>query len=74
MGLGKLNESLDIDGFKVNPGDFFFGDESGIVVIPKELFAKTMAASLEVKIKESNIISDIADGKTLAEIVGLAKK
>lgn len=74
LGLGSLNESLDIDGFKVNPGDFFFGDESGIVIIPKELFAKTMAASLAVKIKESNIIRDIADGKTLAEIVGLAKK
>ena len=47
------------------------GDESGVVVIPKELFAKTMVATLGVKIKEANIISDINDGKTLAEIIGL---
>ena len=71
LGLGTLNKTIDIEGYKVNPGDFFIGDESGIVVIPKELFAKTMVAALEVKIKESKIIEDIAEGKTLAEITGL---
>lgn len=71
LGLGTLNESIEIEGTTINPGDFFFGDESGIVVIPQELFSKTMDATLAVKVKESNIIDDIASGKTLAEIVGL---
>ena len=71
LGLGSLNETIEIEGFKINPGDFFIGDESGIVVIPQELFTKTMVAALEVKIKESNIINEIDDGKSLAEIVGL---
>lgn len=71
LGLGTLNESLDIEGVKINPGDFFIGDESGIVVIPQELFAKTMVAALEVKIKESNIVKAIENGKTLGQIVGL---
>jgi len=71
LGLGSLNESIEVDGVKINPGDFFIGDESGIVVIPKELFAQTMVASLAVKVKESNIVEDIDEGKTLAEIVGL---
>ena len=53
---------------------FFIGDESGIVVIPQELFSKTMVAALSVKVKESKIIKDIAQGSTLAEIVGLGKK
>jgi 3-hexulose-6-phosphate synthase len=70
LGLGTLNEPVEVEGVKVNPGDFFFGDESGIVIIPKELFSKTMAATLAVKLKEAKIISDIADGRTLAEIVG----
>lgn len=74
LGLGTLNEPIDVEGTTVNPGDFFFGDESGIVVIPKELFTKTMIASLGVKIKESHIIKDISNGKTLAEIVGFTKK
>ena len=67
-------EAIEVEGMEINPGDFLMADESGIVVIPKELFAKTMVATLAVKIKESKIIKDIADGITLAEIVGLAKK
>lgn len=71
LGLGTLNEPIVVEDVKINPGDFFIGDESGIVVIPKELFNQTMVATLGVKIKESKIIDDIADGKTLAQITGL---
>ena len=74
LGLGSLNEPLDIDGFIVHPGDFFIGDECGIVVIPQELFSQTMVAALGVKIKESMIIDKISQGVTLSEIVGLGKK
>lgn len=74
LGLGSLNEPLDIGGFIVNPGDFFIGDECGIVVIPQELFSQTMVAALGVKIKESMIIDKISQGVTLSEIVGLGKK
>ena len=55
LGLGILNEPLDVEG----------------TIIPQELFAKVMVQSLAVKIKESSIIKDIASGKTLAEIAGL---
>ncbi len=71
LGLGTLNETIEVDGVVINPGDFFIGDESGVVVIPKELFPQTMATALAVKIKEAKIIDDIARGMTLAEIVGL---
>ena len=71
LGLGRLNESILVEDTEINPGDFFFGDESGIVVIPKELFVQTMAATLGVKIKEAKIIDAISEGMTLAEIVGL---
>lgn len=71
LGLGTLNQSIEVEGVKINPGDFFIGDESGVVIIPRKLFTQTMIASLAVKVKESKIIEDIDDGKTLAEIVGL---
>lgn len=71
LGLGTLNQPIEIEGNKINPGDFFIADESGIVVIPKQLFKDTMIASLAVKIKEANIIREIHEGKTLAEIAGL---
>ena len=60
--------------FKVNPGDFFIGDECGVVVIPQELFAKTMVGALGVKIKELNIINKLSQGATLSEIAVFEKK
>jgi 3-hexulose-6-phosphate synthase len=74
LGLGTLNRPIEIEGNTINPGDFFFADESGIVVIPKELFAKTMLSVLGVKLKESAIIEKLAEGTTLGEIVELGKK
>ncbi len=71
LGLGTLGETISIDGMEINSGDFLFGDESGIVVIPQSLFSKTMEATLGVKLKEAGIIMEIRRGKTLAEIVGL---
>jgi 3-hexulose-6-phosphate synthase len=71
LGLGSLNEPIEVEDMKINPGDFLFADESGIVVIPQELFGQVMVQTLVVKIKESGIIKDISGGKTLAEIVGL---
>lgn len=71
LGLGTINQSIEVEGNIINPGDFFFGDESGIVVIPKELFNKVMVSTLGVKIKESDIIEKLNDGMTLAEITGL---
>ena len=71
LGLGTLGETISVEGIEINSGDFLFADESGIVVIPQELFARTMEATLGVKLKEAGIIRDIRSGKTLAEIVGL---
>ena len=74
LGLGQLNQPIEIEGNEINPGDFFFGDESGIVVIPKELFGKVMISALAVKVKELNIVDMLGEGITLAQVVGLAKK
>ena len=74
LGLGTLNQPIDIDGFEINPGDFFFGDESGIVIIPQELFCDVMLGTLAVKRKESNIVDKLGEGFTLAQIAGLKDK
>lgn len=71
LGLGTLNEPIEIEGNTINPGDFFFGDESGIIVIPKEMFSRVMDATLEVKMKESDILNMLAEGMTLGQIAGL---
>ena len=74
LGLGTLGEPIEIDGVKIESGDFLFGDENGIAVIPKTMFKDTMDATVSVKIKENTILSKINDGMSLAEILNLKKK
>lgn len=71
LGLGNINSDLFIDGFKISPGDFFLGDETGVVVINQNLFNDVILKALEIKKMESNIIKQLNDGKSLSEIVNL---
>ena len=52
----------------ISPGDFFFGDETGVVIIPQSLFNEVMVQTLAVKLKEETIINMLKEGKSLSEI------
>lgn len=71
LGLGKINSAVVVNNLIISPNDFFFGDENGVVVIPNKLFKEVMIETLNIKLKENNIVSLIESGKTLSEIVGL---
>ena len=71
LGLGEINVDLELENVKIAPGDFLFGDESGVVVIPEEFFTQVMLQTMEIKIKERNIIDMLDSGKSLSEVVGL---
>lgn len=71
LGYGKLNVELNIDGDSIKPGDFFFGDENGVVVIPQEKFNEVILETLSIKRKEKGILKQLREGKTLAEIAGV---
>ena len=66
-----IPDDLEIDDDIIKPGDFVFGDQNGVVVIPKELFHETMVATFNVKVKESHIIKELKKGRLLSEIIGL---
>ena len=77
LGLGKINITLKIgedEKHTIRPGDFVFGDESGVVHVPQELFTEVMLKTLEIKMNELNIISEIKKGIPLSKIVGLDNK
>ena len=74
LGLGEINIDLEIDDDIIKPGDFVFGDQNGVVVIPKELFHETIVATFNVKVKESHIIKELKKGRLLSEIIGLNRK
>ena len=71
LNLGEINVDISVGDMVIKPGDFFYGDETGVVIIPQSLFKKVMIQTLAVKLKESGIVDAINNGKTLAEIVGL---
>lgn len=56
---------------KISPGDFLYGDETGVVIIPKEFFIQVMEKTLEIKIKEKKITDMLNSGKSLSQVVGL---
>jgi regulator of RNase E activity RraA len=77
LGLGEVNINLKVGKNKeylIKPGDFLFGDESGVVHIPQELFCDVMLKTLEIKMNEKRIISEIKKGIPLYKIVGLDNK
>ncbi|BAW31659.1 MAG TPA: RraA family protein [Methanothermobacter sp.] len=71
LAMGEVNIELECEGVRIRPGDYVFGDESGIVIIPKELFNMVIERALKIKMKESNIEWQIEDGVPLSRILGL---
>ncbi len=55
-------------GVRVNPGDYIFGDEDGIVVIPAELTLDVLEKSESLCRKETLIRKEIATGKAVADL------
>ncbi|MBR0271577.1 MAG: RraA family protein [Methanobrevibacter sp.] len=71
LGLGEINIDLELESMKISPGDFLYGDETGVVIIPKEFFNDVMLKTYEIKIKEKNITEMLNSGKSLSQVVGL---
>ena len=73
LGLGENNVDLELESMKISPGDFLFGDETGVVVIPKEYFTQVMIQTFEIKAKEKNITDMLNSGMSLSQVVGFEK-
>lgn len=59
---------VSVGGVRVQPGDYVFGDEDGIVVIPKDLTMEVLEKAEEVGRKETRIRDEIELGKSLADL------
>jgi 4-hydroxy-4-methyl-2-oxoglutarate aldolase len=55
-------------GVRVHPGDYVFGDEDGVVVIPKNLTFEVLAKAEEVGRREDRIRAAITPDKSLAQL------
>ncbi len=68
---GEINVPLKCGDIEVKPGDFVFGDESGVVLVPKKDFDNVMEKAKLIKDREKMIISQIKEGKSLSDILEL---
>ncbi|MEI6292221.1 MAG: orotidine 5'-phosphate decarboxylase / HUMPS family protein [Methanomicrobiales archaeon] len=72
-GLGEINAEISCCGQVVRPGDWIVGDESGVVVVPKERAYEVARRALEVKKTEERIREEIRRGSTLSQVSALTK-
>jgi 3-hexulose-6-phosphate synthase/6-phospho-3-hexuloisomerase len=72
-GFGEINAEITCGGQTVKPGDYIVGDESGVVVIPKERAYEVARRAKEVNKTEKRLFDEIRRGGTLSEIMELKK-
>jgi 3-hexulose-6-phosphate synthase/6-phospho-3-hexuloisomerase len=72
-GFGEINAEIGCCSQTVRPGDWIAGDESGVVVIPKERAYEIARRALEVKKTEARIREEIRRGSTLSQVSQLLK-
>ncbi len=72
-GFGEINAEIRCGGQYVRPGDWIIGDESGVVVIPRERAYEVARRALEVRKNEERIREEIARGSTLSKVADLIR-
>ncbi|MBP2133891.1 3-hexulose-6-phosphate synthase/6-phospho-3-hexuloisomerase [Methanomicrobium sp. W14] len=72
-GFGEIGAEISCCGQQVRNGDWIIGDESGVVVIPKERAYETARRALEVKKSEMRIREEIKRGSTLSSVSELIR-
>jgi 3-hexulose-6-phosphate synthase/6-phospho-3-hexuloisomerase len=72
-GMGEINAEITCGGQSVKPGDFIVGDDSGVVVIPRERAYEIARRAKEVEKNESRMYEEIRRGSTLSQVAKLKK-
>ena len=70
-GPGAINVDVQIGGVPVRPGDVVRGDDSGLVVVPREHVDEVVAATREVDERERAWRAELAAGTGLAAATGV---
>ncbi len=72
-GMGEIGAEIRCGGQVVRPGDWVVGDESGVVVVPRERAYEVARRALEVRKNEERIREEIRRGATLSSVAALEK-
>ena len=72
-GLGEFGVTVHLDDQAVRPGDWVVGDDDGLLVVPRERAVEMANRGMEKLEAEERIINEIQSGKSLGQVVHLAR-
>ena len=72
-GFGEISTEISIGGQSIRPGDWIFGDDDGVMVLPREKAVEYANRALDVAEAEQRLAAEIFAGKTLSEVANLKK-
>ena len=72
-GFGEMGVPVEVGGVRVFPGDWVFGDDDGVVVIPQKRAVEITNRAMDVLERENRIRKEIEEGGTLGKIIELLK-
>src|SRR5919199_3770088 len=71
QGPGAVNVPIPCGGVPVNPGDLVFGDDDGVVVIPRQDVQRALDLAREHLAGELGRLDQVNQGKRLTEVQNL---
>ncbi|MGE4275519.1 MAG: bifunctional hexulose-6-phosphate synthase/ribonuclease regulator, partial [Candidatus Methanomethylophilaceae archaeon] len=72
-GHGGIGMEVTVGGQRVRSGDWVVGDESGLIVIPRENAVEVANRSLDVRERENRLREEIRRGSSLSKVSELEK-
>ncbi|MBM3569055.1 MAG: RraA family protein [Alphaproteobacteria bacterium] len=69
---GTIDGPVSVGGVAVRPGDLVLGDDDGVTVVPLERLDQVLAEVRKIEARESQMTAAVAQGKSTAEINGIA--
>lgn len=63
----SVNETVAISDIQVRPGDLIMGDESGVLLIPRNRAEEILAIAKEIDAAEHLILNEVKNGSSLGE-------
>lgn len=65
--VDRINETVNISGVQVNPGDLIVGDNTGVVVVPFNKAEEVLKVAKNIENVEQSIVARVKNGMALKE-------
>jgi 3-hexulose-6-phosphate synthase/6-phospho-3-hexuloisomerase len=72
-GFGEIGVPIEIEGIRVEPGDWVVGDDDGVIVVPQRLAVEIANRAVDRLEFENRLRKEIQQGSTLGKVADLYK-